>query len=605
MEKLDPFFDYYQRELTYLRRSGSHFAQQYPKIAKRLDVGPSDSSDPHVERLLESFAYLTARLQRDIDDQFPRFTEALLGVLYPQFVNPVPPFAIARFETSPHKGKLTSAVTIPKGTKLFSRAETSEVCHFQTGWAFDFVPASLTHADVLSTNTLEGARQFLNSSRSLQLKLASNSGTFQDMNLKTLRVHIAGNKLMKNTLYEAIFSQNMQVVLVPRDGPQKGNPVVLGPDALKQVGFEEEEAVLPYPAQSHPGYRLLMEYFYYPEKFFFFDIESKKLGIDAKEIDIYLSLSDQVTINPTDVSHSNFLLGCVPVINLFHKITEPIRLDHRSVEYRLIADQRLEKHTEIHSILSVSAAIDGSETVERFMPYFSYNHQMSERGHKSFWHARRLASKKPDIPGTDLHLSFVDFDFNPVKPVTHTLFARTLCTNRALARELSAGTTLFAEESIPASKLYILDRPTRQVYPPRDGQVQWRLISQLALNHLALTGGEEGLCALKEIIRLYANLDRERLIPELDALTKMETTRVTRRFGQDAWRGFSEGTQVSLTFDLEKYHDLGAFVFSSVLNHFFSLFTAVNTFTELEIYNANYKDVWKRWDPQSGNKVLL
>lgn len=605
MEKLDPFFDYYQRELTYLRHSGSRFAQQYPKIAKRLDVGPSESSDPHVERLLESFAYLTARLQRDIDDQFPRFTEALLGVLYPQFTNPVPPFTIARFETSPKQGKLTSAFTLPRGTKLFSRAQTGEVCNFCTGWDFDLVPATITHAAVLPTAVIEAGRGMMRSSKSLNLRLTTQGTTFKAGGIKKLRVHIAGNKLLRNTLYEAIFAQEMQVVLVPRDGVLKGQAIPLGASSLKQVGFAEEEAVLPFPSHSHPGYRLLMEYFYYPENFFFLDIEHEALAVEAKEVDLYITLSDETILNPNDVSHHNFLLGCVPIINLFHKITEPIRLDHRSVEYRLIPDQRLEKHTEIHSILSVSAAIDGSKEVEHFMPYFSYNHQMTEKGHKSFWHARRVETSRPEMMGTDVHLSFVDFDFVPIKPVSHTLFARTLCTNRGLAQDLAAGTTLFAEDSIPASKMYLLDRPSRQAYPPRDGQTQWRLISQLSLNHLAITGGQEGLRALKEMIRLYANLEKERRVPELDALIEMKTQRVTRRFGRDAWRGFTEGTKISLRFDLETYHDLEAFVFSSVLNHFLSLFSAVNSFTELEIYNTSYKDVWKKWEPQSGNKVLL
>lgn len=243
LEKLDPFFDYYQRELTYLRRSGSTFAQQYPKIAKRLDIGPSDSSDPHVERLLESFAYLTARLQRDIDDQFPRFTEALLGVLYPQFTNPIPPFTIARFETSPQQGKLTGATTIPKGSKLFSRAQTGEVCSFQTGWDFDLIPASVVHAAAMPTDSLEASRRFMRSSRSLELRISVQGGTFASAKIKKLRLHIAGNKLLRNTLYEAIFAQNVQVVLVPRDGPQKGNPIPLGPRSLRQVGFRDDEAV--------------------------------------------------------------------------------------------------------------------------------------------------------------------------------------------------------------------------------------------------------------------------------------------------------------------------------------------------------------------------
>ena len=204
-----------------------------------------------------------------------------------------------------------------------------------------------------------------------------------------------------------------------------------------------------------------------------------------------------------------------------------------------------------------------------------------------------------------MHLSFVDFDFTPLKPVTHTIFARSLCTNRNLAEQIPSGGQLHAEDKIPVTRIFVLDRPRKQIYPPRDGQTQWRLISQLSLNHLALSGGEGALRALKEVIRLYANIERERTIPELDAITDMSTTLVTRRFGVDAWRGFAQGTKITLTFGQDEYHDIGAFVFASVLNHFFSLFASVNTFTQLEVLNNRYKGTWKTWKPTAGNRVLV
>jgi type VI secretion system protein ImpG len=606
LQKLDPFFDYYQRELTYLRHSGGQFAQDYPKIAKRLDLSGAESSDPHVERLLESFAYLTARLQRDIDDQYPRFTEALLGVLYPQFVDPIPSFAIAHFEISADQGKITTPLNVPRHAKVFSRAATGESCHFRTGYDLDLTPVDIESATLLDTIVLgEALQNQLKSSKALRLRLVSKTGTFREMGLERLRVHIAGNPLIKNALYEGIFAQEVQIALqaaTPTPGPVIGN---FPAGTLRPVGFGPGEDVLPFPTQTHPGYRLLLEYFHYPEKFFFFDIKHKNLALDAKEMDIYFSFCEEVPISDRDVSHANFLLRCAPIINLFHKITEPIRLDHRSVDYRLIPDVKLEKTTEIHSILEVSAAIDREKEVEKFMPYFSYNHQLSEKGHKAFWHARRTPAQRTGVTGTDMYLSFVDFDFSPLKPVTHTVYAKSLCTNRDLASQIPPGGELYPEEKIPASRVFVLDRPTRQVYPPSDGQTQWRLISQMSLNHLCLSGGEDALRALKEVIRLYANIERERTIPELDAITGLKTQLVTRRFGTDAWRGFAQGTKISLTFGQDNYHDLGAFVFSTVLNHFFSLFASVNSFTELEVFNERYKGTWKTWQPTSGNKALL
>ena len=80
---------YYKSELTYLRRMGGVFAERYPKVAKRLELGRDECTDPHVERLIEAFAFLTGRLQHEIDSEFPDITSALLNILYPQLTSPI------------------------------------------------------------------------------------------------------------------------------------------------------------------------------------------------------------------------------------------------------------------------------------------------------------------------------------------------------------------------------------------------------------------------------------------------------------------------------------------------------------------------------------
>ena len=106
---------YYKSELTYLRRMGSVFAERYPKVAKRLEIGHDECSDPHVERLIEAFAFLTGRLQHEIDSEFPDITSALLNILYPQLTSPIPSMAIAQFNVSHAQGKLTTGFTIEPG----------------------------------------------------------------------------------------------------------------------------------------------------------------------------------------------------------------------------------------------------------------------------------------------------------------------------------------------------------------------------------------------------------------------------------------------------------------------------------------------------------
>jgi type VI secretion system protein ImpG len=602
MRKLDPFFDYYQRELNYLRYAGAQFARKYPKIARRLDLTGTQSADPHVERLLESFAYLTARLQRDIDDQFPRFSEALLGVLYPQFVHPIPSCTIARFEANTQGGKATSHTRIDRHMPLFTRTNDGTVCHFRTVYPVELLPITISRVEVVFGSSHERLPVVLQSSQLLRIHMKSLAGTFAEMNLSRLRFYIAGNRLVKTTLLESLLTAQMPLVIEHHTSDMAQ---VIPPSALRHVGFAEGEEVLPWPVQAHPAYRLLFEYFHFPEKFFFIEIEDRALAMDTSDMVLLLPLHPRTPINPKDVGTNNIVLGCTPIVNLFPKTTEPLVLTHRSYEYRLVADQRLENSTEIYAIQEVIAAFDGQNKTETYMPYFSYNHYQHKNQQKMFWIARRTAVNRLDFGGTDVFLSFVDFAFNPAMPPEQTLYAKVLCTNRSLATHIPPGSVFYPEGTAAVQRITCLDRPSPQGYPVMDGERQWRLISHLCLNHLALSGGQAAVETLKEILYLYAEFGDAQVIPEIHALQEITLQSITRRFRKEAWRGFAQGTKITLTFETAEMMEGSVFMLASILNHFFALMASVNSFTELEVHRSSQEGVWFKWPPLIGKKVLL
>ncbi|MGI4851444.1 MAG: type VI secretion system baseplate subunit TssF [Janthinobacterium lividum] len=361
---------------------------------------------------------------------------------------------------------------------------------------------------------------------------------------------------------------------------------------------------MPYPEHAHPGYRFLFEYFHFAEKFYFFDIDPIDLPEETSDITLYISLADSFTFKANAITAGNFRLNCTPIVNLFTKTSEPIRLNHQTHEYRLIGDLKHEKTTEIHSITQVQATVKGTTLTEVFKPYFSYDHQKhNDQG--CFWNARRVPAVNYHLGGGDIFLSLVDQNMDPTVPANQTIFAQLLCTNRTLASEFSAGTLLQPEQENPAAQIVCLYRPTPQYYPSTEASSQWKLISQLSLNHLSLSNDTLSLQALKEIIQLYAGGQNSNTLPELETISRLETKTVMRRFGQDAWRGFISGTHIRLTVNLEKDVQKNTFLFSSVLNHFFALFASVNSFTQLELYQHNNKGSWKTWSPMSGSKPLL
>ena len=597
----DDFLRYYFDELNYLRKTGQVFARRYPKVAGRLEMPNGESADPHVERLIESFAFLTGRIQRQIHAEFPEVTSALLGVLYPQLVQPLPAMAIARFDVDPRRGKLTSGHPIPRHTPLFAQSAEGLSCRFRTCYDVTLWPILVTEArlepaalyDFLSTQPQVAGV--------LRIRISATAGSLADISLPELRFFLNGPSELTTTVYDLLFSSAIGIALLGDGSP---DPVNIKLDALRAVGFASDEEVLPYPRQAQPGYRLLQEYFNFPEKFLFFDLQ----GLGERKADQFLDvlfLLPQMPRSNLAVDNDLFLLGCTPVINLFPKTTEPIRLDQRQLEYRLVADVRRERTTEIHSILKVSASSNPREPIQEIEPFYSFRHTSESLAPQAFWSARRVPTDREDLPGTDVLLSFLDLDFKPASPADQTVFAHTLCTNRWLATELPDGAKLQIEESAPVLGIRCLGKPTAPVYPPMAGRTLWHLISNLSLNHLSLNGDAQSLDVLKEMLQLYAFSNHRSVQQQINGIQQMHCKRTTRRIGADAWRGFCQGTEVTLTFDRDLYVGSSAIVMASVLRHFLALHASVNSFVQVVAMRTQKEGEWKRWPPLAGEQEVM
>jgi type VI secretion system protein ImpG len=202
-------------------------------------------------------------------------------------------------------------------------------------------------------------------------------------------------------------------------------------------------------------------------------------------------------------------------------------------------------------------------------------------------------------------LSFLDRDFHPQAPPAQTVFVHTLCTNRELAVQLPAGARLQIEDAAPLTRIRCLHKPTPPAYPPQDGATLWALVSNLSLNHLPLSGGKEGLDALRSILRMYSFSDRPSEWQQINGIRTMSSRTVVRRVGQEAWRGFCQGTEISLTFDESMYVGTGAFLLAAVLHRCFPLFASMNSFTQLVIYSLQREGEWKRFPAVAGDQPLL
>jgi type VI secretion system protein ImpG len=418
-----------------------------------------------------------------------------------------------------------------------------------------------------------------------------------------------------HALYEILGNNVLQVVLAA--GPERQHrKLVLPPGSLQPVGFAESEGMLEYDSRSFLGYRLLHEYFVLPEKFLFFDflhLDQAKDGFDKDfEILIYLSEFQRAERMPRleqTVNADTFQLGCVPVVNLFQQQAEPIRLTHEKTEYLVIPDVRRPWSTEVYSVDNVCKMVhrgDQEEMIE-FYPFHSVKHAYAnEPQGGAYWCATRQPTQYKDNSGTDVYLSLVDLAFNPTVPSTETLSITVTCTNRDLPTQLSfgGGENDFEIEGSPVvASIRCLTKPTPTQRPPLQRGAQWRLISHLTLNYLSLTGG--GREALLEILSLYNFSDSSVIKKQIEGILDVKSRSCVRRVRQQLRSALVQGTEVTLVFDEDQFTGSGVYLFASVLDHFFGLYCALNSFTQLVATSKQREKVLAIWPPRVGAAILV
>jgi type VI secretion system protein ImpG len=622
----DELLGYYERELTFLRQMGAEFAQKYPKVASRLLLESDKCEDPHVERMIEAFSFLAGRIHLKIDDEFPEITEAFLNVLYPHYLSPIPSMSIVQFALDPQQGKLTTGYPIKRGTTLYSRPIKGTPCRFRTcyptvAWPLEVTSASLESLDPVDTRgkwseaVIKISIKCLNNTTLAQLKVGETDGQGQPIN--QLRFYLNGEPQLVYPLYELIFNNAKRIELRATDtskGPgRKTKPVItLPPSNIKPVGFELDDGMLQYTARSFPGYRLLTEYFTFPEKFLFFDISGLDQAAQAgfgDQFDIFIYLND-VTPPRAPVTNTTFQLGCTPIINLFTKVAEPIHLTSQQVEYRVLPDVHRQQATEIYSIDSVVAIDPFRQQTRDFQPFYSFRHSEDRDQQRTFWYATRRQSQIENDEGTEVYISLVDLNFNTNTPPVETLTLHVTCTNRDLPGDLPFGSRegdFEIEGTAPISRVRCLKKPTDTVRPPLRRATQWRLISHLTLNHFSIVSGEKGSAteALREILVLYDFMDSQATRRQISGITNVDSRRVTKQTGSRIGTGFVRGIETTIEFDEQQFVGSGVYLFASVLEHFLGLYVSINSFSQLVIKTTQREGILKRWAPRAGDQILL
>jgi len=616
---MDELFTKYERELVILRSLCREYAQRYPKVAAQLQMGGDTCDDPHVERLIQGVALLSARVAKRLDDSYPQFTEALLNLIYPHYLRPFPSCAIARVFSAPGvAGESRSVAEMLRGTLLESASIHGVPCTFTT--VYDVRPSAVVLAEAsfetficapVATRLPDG----VTSSLTLKFESAQPGEPLCQSTATVIRMYADGDASFCAALRDALFMHTRAAYLQrDDDGTWERLPVV----PVMPAGFADDEALIAFDARSHKAYRILAEYFAFPEKFNFFDIDIAallaRMPADQTRFTLHLAIAD---VEPdgnrarmlASLSKKHLLQGCTPVVNLFRQPGVPITYDQLSAEYTLLAHGNFPQAYEVYSVDKVHMVRQsGRDTkMTEFRPFYSLRHgeeEGVERGR--YWLMRHDETLALCSPGHEKSITLVNADGEPLEIGRNILSIELSCTNRDLPCSLkigAAGGDLFIPGAARSDVIRLLRRPTRPARLTDGPGMHWRLVSHLALNHhsLALEGAE----GLREMLTLYDLASSAVSRRQIGGIKALEQDPATAWIRHKRGSSLMHGTEIRLTLDEEAYAGAGLYLFVQILDQFFALYVHLNSFVELVILSHQSGKELCRCKPRSGSMNLV
>jgi type VI secretion system protein ImpG len=613
METLLPHFE---RQLVALHRLCREFAAKHPKLAGELMLVGDACGDPHIERLIQATALLNARSAKLLDDEYSRFTEALIGVLYPHYLRPLPSFSIASVDPAAAAAGDAGVTTIPRGTTL--KANGAAVpCKFTTAYEVALGPVTIAKAAFsMGVQAPPSLRLPDGAAAQITIDIASSASHagLEHAGLDTLRAYLDGDASCRALLRDVIFMRTAGAYV---EGPD-GRWVRLERVPLAPVGFAADDAMLPCGASEHPAYRLLCEYFAYPEKFNFVDIDLAAMLRAApgpcRSLRLHLVLSgvrgdSNAARILKPLSAANFLLGCTPVVNLFKAPATPIKLTHMQSEYPLLLDARPAAAFELYSVDSVRLLrieAEGHAATE-FVPYYSLRHGAAgKRSSRHYYLVHRDDEMAIASPGHEHFITVVDGDFQPLAAETGTVSLNLTLSNRDLPASLpygQAGGDLELDSHASKLPVRLLRKPSSPQRLLSGRGAHWELVSHLSLNHRSLAA--DGPEALAAMLRLHAAPDSAVSERQIDGIVGLEQRRATAWLRDRDGAAYLSGIEVRVTLDEEAFAGAGMHAFVQLLDHFFGLSVHLNSFTRLTVLSkATGKELY-RCLPRNGSLSLV
>lgn len=601
---IEQLLPYYEKQLQEFGQQSREFAQKYPKIAQRLSLNQEQIDDPHIERLIQAFSLIAARIDKKLEDSYDVFTHSLFEVMFPQYLRHFPACTVVSFEDINKLKQLTAAHVIPQKTALKSRSFKGVQCEFNTTNEVRLLPISLTQ---LEFQTSPSIHMHLNQNATLSLKFEIFNEAQKWILDEKLPIYLDAISNFPLQVLDSIFRKDTGFAL--RVGPR----VVEISNPFEVMGFTEQESLLPIDQHTHHAYRLLMEYFCFPEKFNYLNLDLSRLKALLGQqnqfeilIHLKLNLNDQAVVrNYSELNVANFKLFTTPAINLFEKQAEPQKISHTQLQYPLITDAHHPELYQVYSVIEMNMVREKTnqeQTHLPVLPFFAMSHYHNDKA--QFFYSLNYVPAQNKT--TQMGYSIVSKHLKPYEIKSDFISTRLLCSNGDLPHEAlsQSNNILNLNDSSLARRALILKRPTSPFYFDKNKNEQWRIISHLSLNTLALMKGD-ALSHVKELLALYNLPHSKENILLIDALKQLSFSTTNKLVNSKPFPMFIRGVKAELAVNKSVFRGHSLYIFSQLLSHVFNLKVQINSFVDVVVKDSlNQQEIYQCVQ-NVGGKTLL
>jgi len=613
----------YNEELAYLREAAREFGEEHETVAGRLGLKTPTDPDPYVERLLEGVAYLGARVQLKIKDQYPEFTQHLLHAVQPHYLAPTPSFCIAGFEPKEGDAALINGHVVPRNTELRAGGGDNGATQviFRTGHEVTLWPLKITQAEYLSNRAAVApfaAAAGVKAEAGLRLRFEATGGAaLAQLRPKSIPIYLHGSESVPGELYRQLAGETLAVMARTANSADDKQAWLSLP-APRQLGFGKDEALLPPEMRSFRGYRILSEYFACPERFLFVDLLDlgRAFANAGEACDVVMLFSRSSPLLPQAVEPGNFRMFTTPAINLFEKQLGRVQVTPHDHEYHVVPDRTRPLDFEVFRLLEVEAFGGDNVNSRQAAPLYAFGALLYDWRQALFYTSqlrwRRLSTKeqrvrrRSDYVGTETWISLTSFgDDAPLDDVKE-LSVRALVSNRELPELLTfRGDSHFTVTGIPARAVTVLRAPTRPRPPLGIGDAAWRVIAHLTPNYATLAPQDhDDPSVLRDHLALYGHQDDAALRRQIDGILAIRSELVARRVPGLDRMAIARGQRIRIQLDDASFEMSRMFLFSAVLEQFLAEFASVNSFTQC-LFESRLEGEYMRWPPRIGRRQTI